>query len=281
MLNIVNMPKKDSTLRTIELIKEKGISPKEIHQATSIKYNTITNALGDNNRNFTIEQISEICEAFNFNQTYCVFGKGEKYGYKASDKIETKENLNLDDVKEIAKEILDKDRTISYLQSQMEILNSSHNEAMPIQQDVVYIPLVNQFAYAGYIDGYTDTTYMEQLPKIPFIVDKEGHGNYIAFEVKGDSMNNGTEESYLEGDRLYCREIQPHLWVSSKLHLRKWDFVIVHTDGIIVKRIINHDVENHTITIHSLNDMYPDRVIDLCEVKQIFNVIESVRPRRR
>ena len=156
-----------------------------------------------------------------------------------------------------------------------------YNEAAPIQQDVVYIPLVNQFAYAGYLDGYTDTTYMEQLPKIPFIVDKEGHGNYIAFEVKGDSMNNGTEESYLEGDRLYCREIQPHLWVSSKLHLRKWDFVIVHTDGIIVKRIIDHDVENHTITIHSLNDMYPDRVIDLCDVKQIFNVIESVRPRRR
>lgn len=156
-----------------------------------------------------------------------------------------------------------------------------YNEATPIQQDVVYIPLVNQFAYAGYLDGYTDCTYLDQLPKIPFIVDHEGHGNYIAFEVKGDSMNNGTEESYLEGDRLYCREIAPYLWATSKLHLRKWDFVIVHTDGIIVKRIIDHDVENHTITIHSLNDMYPDRVIDLCDVKQIFNVIESVRPRRR
>ena len=29
-----------------------------------------------------------------------------------------------------------------------------YNEATPIQQDVVYIPLVNQFAYAGYLDGY-------------------------------------------------------------------------------------------------------------------------------
>lgn len=167
-----------------------------------------------------------------------------------------------------------------------EMLNNAnpapkYSEAVPIQQDVVYIPLVNQFAYAGYLDGYSDCTYLDQLPKIPFIVDREGHGNYIAFEVKGDSMNDGTEESYLEGDRLYCREIQPHLWANSKLHLRKWDFVIVHTDGIIVKRIVDHNVENHTITIHSLNDMYPDRVIDLCEVKQIFNVIESVRPRRR
>ena len=125
-----------------------------------------------------------------------------------------------------------------------EMLNNSnpvpkYNEAVPIQQDVVYIPLVNQFAYAGYLDGYSDCTYLEQLPKVPFIVDHEGHGNYIAFEVKGDSMNNGTEESYLEGDRLYCREIQPHLWATSKLHLRKWDFVIVHEDGIVVKRIID------------------------------------------
>lgn len=155
------------------------------------------------------------------------------------------------------------------------------SSVVPIYQNVVYIPLVNQYAHAGYLDGYTDITYMDQLPKIPFIVDQEGHGNYIAFEVKGDSMNDGTEESYLEGDRLYCREIAPHLWATSKLHLRKWDFVIVHNDGIIVKRIIDHDVENHTITIHSLNDMYPDKVIDLCDVRQIFNVIESVRPRRR
>lgn len=153
--------------------------------------------------------------------------------------------------------------------------------AVPVRQDVVYIPLVNQYAHAGYLDGYGDVTYMEQLPQIPFIVDFEGKGNYVAFEVKGDSMNDGTENSYLEGDRLYCRELAPHLWVDSKLHLRKWDFVIVHEDGIIVKRIIDHNVENHTITVHSLNDMYPDKKIDLAEVRQIFNVIESVRPRRR
>lgn len=155
------------------------------------------------------------------------------------------------------------------------------SSAAAISQNVVYIPLVNQFAYAGYLGGYGDTTYLDQLPKIPFIVDYEGHGHYVAFEVKGDSMNDGTEDSYLEGDRLYCREIQSYLWATSRLHLRKWDFVIVHEDGILLKRIVEHDTENHTITVHSLNDMYPDKVIDLREVRQIFNVIESVRPRRR
>jgi len=147
--------------------------------------------------------------------------------------------------------------------------------------EIMNIPLVNQYAYAGYICGYGDREYIEDLPTIPFIVDHEGRGNYIAFEVKGDSMNDGTEESYLEGDRLLCREIDPSLWKTYKLHIRKWDFIIVHEEGILIKRIIDHDVENGFITIHSLNEFYPDKVLDLREVRQIFNVVELQRPRRR
>ncbi|WP_195350911.1 S24 family peptidase [Bacteroides nordii] len=155
-------------------------------------------------------------------------------------------------------------------------------EAIPLNQNyIINVPLVNQYAQAGYLCGFQDAAYMATLPTIPFIIDHEAKGNYVAFEVRGDSMNDGTEESYLEGDRLLCREIAPYLWAESKLHIRKWDFVIIHEEGILVKRIIDHNLENHTITIHSLNDMYSDRVIDLAEVRQIFNVIELQRPRRR
>lgn len=158
----------------------------------------------------------------------------------------------------------------------------SLDEASPIDEPIILrVPLVSQYAQAGYLCGYADAAYMATLPTIPYIVDHEAQGHYVAFEVKGDSMNDGTEDAILEGDRLLCREIMPHLWADSKLHIRKWDFVIVHTEGILVKRIINHDVENHTITIHSLNSMYPDKVINLSDVKQIFNVIELQRPRRR
>ena len=155
-------------------------------------------------------------------------------------------------------------------------------EAVPLNQNyIINVPLVNQYAQAGYLCGFQDAAYMATLPTIPFIIDHEAKGNYVAFEVRGDSMNDGTEESYLEGDRLLCREIAPYLWAESKLHIRKWDFVIIHEEGILVKRIIDHNLENHTITIHSLNDMYSDRAIDLAEVRQIFNVIELQRPRRR
>ena len=164
-----------------------------------------------------------------------------------------------------------------------EMLNTTQqNEAEQIDEPIILrVPLVSQYAQAGYLCGYADAAYMATLPTIPYIVDHEAQGHYVAFEVKGDSMNDGTEEAIIEGDRLLCREIMPHLWADSKLHIRKWDFVIVHKDGILVKRILDHDVEHHTITIHSLNSLYEDKVIDLADVRQIFNVVELQRPRRR
>lgn len=145
-------------------------------------------------------------------------------------------------------------------------------------------PFVSQRAYAGYRSGYADTEYIESLPTMAFPVDHTPLGKYLVFEVKGDSMDDGTYDSYLEGDLLLCREVRMDLWQDSKLHFNKWDFVIVHEDGVIVKRIIDHNVENHTITIHSLNpdkSKYPDEEIDLCNVRQVLNVVSMMRPRRR
>ena len=156
------------------------------------------------------------------------------------------------------------------------------NEASPRTMDVIVgIPLVSQYAYAGYLSGYGDPEYIDKLPRIDFTPDRHMTGNYIAFEVRGDSMNDGTADSYLEGELLICREVEPVYWKDSQLFINKRDFVIIHKEGILIKRIIAHDVENHTITIHSLNPMYQDEVLDLADVRQIFSVVESRRQRRR
>ncbi|NDW10077.1 S24 family peptidase [Dysgonomonas sp. 520] len=147
--------------------------------------------------------------------------------------------------------------------------------------NIKFIPLVSQYAYAGYLSGYADNEYQETLPKVPVLVDHELKGRYVMFEVKGDSMNDGSDQSILEGDRLLGREIRSDLW-KYKLHINKWDFIIVHrTDGILVKRITHHDTEQCTITLHSLNPEYEDRIVHLNDVAQIFNVIEVHRNRRR
>lgn len=143
------------------------------------------------------------------------------------------------------------------------------------------VPLVSQYAYAGYLSGYGDPEYVEQLPTIDFTPDREMTGNWLAFEVKGDSMDNGSKESYVEGEIVICREVEPDYWRDSRLFINKRDFVIVHEEGILIKRITEHNLQAHTITIHSLNPMYPDRILHLEQVRQIFSIVESRVQRRR
>nr|DAV17605.1 MAG TPA: repressor [Caudoviricetes sp.] len=141
---------------------------------------------------------------------------------------------------------------------------------------VMMVPLVNQYAQAGYMMGWADVAYIETLPKIPWIVDKEYKGKYISFEVRGDSMDDGMKHSYEQGDILLCREIGCDYW-KSKLHINAWDaFVIVHkTDGIVLKQIVDHDVEKGIITCHSFNPIYPDFTVDLRDIAQLFNVVKQ------
>lgn len=156
-------------------------------------------------------------------------------------------------------------------------------EAVPLNPNVIlYVPLVSQYAYAGYLNGYQNETYMENLPTIPYFPDADTTAeNFVAFEVRGDSMDDNTKDALSEGDTIICRELPQILWKDSQLPISRWDFVIVHEEGIIAKRITNHDVPNHTITIHSLNNFYPDRTIDLAKVKQIFCIVETRKNRRR
>jgi len=156
-----------------------------------------------------------------------------------------------------------------------------NNANVYIHENIMNVPLVNQYAYAGYMNGFNDPEFIEELPTIPFLVEKEHKGEYICFEVKGDSMDNGTHESYLERDILLCRNVRKDFW-KSKLHIDKWDFVIVDkNNGICVKRIIKHDVEKGIITCHSLNDYYEDFDIDLRDVSKIFNIVDIQRKRYR
>ncbi len=168
-----------------------------------------------------------------------------------------------------------------YLQKSRQILkyeNISNAVAVDLGDRIILnVPLVNQYAYAGYLSGFQDEEYVESLPTVPFIVDKEPKGKYVAFEIKGDSMNDGTSDSYLPGDVLLCREVKRELW-RSKLHIKKWDFVIVHrTKGVVFKKIVSHDTNNGHLDLHSLNPEYENFTVKMDDVLQILNVVQVMR----
>lgn len=152
------------------------------------------------------------------------------------------------------------------------------NETEPVTDPITKrVPLVNQYAYAGYLAGYKDQKYIDQLPIIPFDSEDDPNFRYMAFEMKGNSMDDGSRYSYIDGDKLFCQEIPLRMWDTSKLHTMNWNFVIVYKEGIIVRKIIDHDIQNRTIVAHPLNPFFNDELINLVDVYQIFHVLEYLR----
>ena len=113
------------------------------------------------------------------------------------------------------------------------------------------------------------------LPTFPVIVDRTYKGKYRCFEVEGDSMDDGTRNAICDRDIILGRDIKRDLW-KSKLHIKDWDFIIVHMDGITVKRIIEHDTDNGVIKCHSTNPLYDDFILNLDQIIELYNVIKIV-----
>lgn len=149
--------------------------------------------------------------------------------------------------------------------------------AKQVPFEFVNVPLIPIRARAGYLEGYGDPEYIGELPTFPVMTDKTFHGNYRCFEVEGDSMDNQTLNSILDGDVVLGREIKKDLW-HSKLHINQWKyFAIVHKDGILIKQIVDHNVDTGEIVCHSLNNWYGDDFkLKLAEVYELYNIIKIV-----
>lgn len=144
--------------------------------------------------------------------------------------------------------------------------------------------LVTQKASAGYLTGWGDQEYLNELPTHEVYVREYHKGIYRSFEAVGDSMNDGTEnslptiKSIPAGSIATGRLISRHLW-NSKLHINDFHryIIVTYEDGIIMKEIIAHNTETGIITCRSLNpnkDLYPDFDLDLQKVMQIFNIVQ-------
>lgn len=144
-----------------------------------------------------------------------------------------------------------------------------------------FAPLVPQVAYAGYLCGFADEEYIESLEKIPYILNEDSKGAVIAFEVSGDSMDDGSSMAYRNGDIVLCRELQLTDYRQMHLPIKTYDFVIVHNEGILVKSIKEHNIEKGTITIHSLNKFYGDVEMSLADIRKIFVVIQRISEQKR
>ncbi|MFD1770899.1 LexA family transcriptional regulator [Sphingobacterium suaedae] len=139
--------------------------------------------------------------------------------------------------------------------------------------------LVPVYAQAGYLSGYMDKEYLEELPKHYITVDKYVRGKYRSFEISGHSMDNGDiKEAMPDGTIATGRLVKREHW-QSRLHNHQWpNWIFVHkTEGIITKQIAHQDLENGILILRSLNpdkEKYPDFDVCLDDIEEIYNVVK-------
>ena len=150
---------------------------------------------------------------------------------------------------------------------------------LPDDSLVMQVPIIPYKAYASYLRGHSDPEFYEGLQTMPVPVDLAHKGAYLIFEVGGESMvNPGSRRSIWPGEKIIGRDLRREHW-KYKLHINSTDcWIIVHKDeGIVIKEISSHNIDNGEITLHSWNPdktEYPDYVVSLEDVEQIFNVVD-------
>ena len=101
----------------------------------------------------------------------------------------------------------------------------------------------------------------------------------MAFEVSGDAMDDGSSRAYQNGDIVICKVCLDYMVKNNGLHIDGKEYIIVHKEGILLKRIIDLDMNSGKLILRSFNPTYRDLELDLADVKQLL-VVEYQQKRK-
>jgi transcriptional regulator with XRE-family HTH domain len=133
------------------------------------------------------------------------------------------------------------------------------------KKDNENIEMVPAKAAAGYLTGYADPTFIQELTKfrLPFLPA----GTFRAFEIKGDSMLPIQPGSVIVGE-----------YIDNWKHIKDGHTYIILTkhDGIVFKRMFNQVEENGTLILRSDNTSYPAYPIKIEEVLEVWKAVLNI-----
>ncbi|WP_288945589.1 S24 family peptidase [uncultured Porphyromonas sp.] len=140
--------------------------------------------------------------------------------------------------------------------------------------EFVKVPVVPYGARAGVTGDYEQIFASEEYEAVMIPKDKVRGGKYLVFTVTGDSM----EPELRARDRILAKHVEHTYWQEMPLHIhsyRVW-VLITRDEGILTKQIVEHNVEERTVRLHSFNPIYPDFTISLEGVLDIFHATEII-----
>ena len=135
------------------------------------------------------------------------------------------------------------------------------------------IPFVPVKAAAGYLAGYSDPEFIDELNT--FTLPMLSGGDYRAFEIVGDSMMPTPSGSVIVGERVSSLE---------ELKNSNTYIVVSKTEGIVYKRIMKSNRQKNKYTLVSDNPAYQPYTVnaeDIVEVWQAQMVISRANTQQR
>jgi transcriptional regulator with XRE-family HTH domain len=120
-------------------------------------------------------------------------------------------------------------------------------------------------ASAGYLAGYDDAEYIEQLQKIklPFLPT----GKHRAFPIKGDSMLPMKDGSFVIGRFIEDR---------SEIKTGRTYVLLTLNEGMVYKRVMNNIDFNNSLLLISDNKAYHDYSVPINEVLELWEFTCSI-----
>lgn len=135
------------------------------------------------------------------------------------------------------------------------------------------IPFIPVKAAAGYLNGYGDPEFIDELNT--FTLPMLAGGDYRAFEIVGDSMMPTPSGSVIVGERVSSLE---------EVKTNQTYIVVSKTDGIVYKRILRNNRQKTKLTLVSDNPAYQPYTVnadDVLEVWQAQMVISKANTQQR
>ena len=142
---------------------------------------------------------------------------------------------------------------------------------------LVTTPLVTVEQYGRYLEQYPDPNYIQSLHYIGFTIDHVSVGHYMSFEISNDSMDNGTINRVPKEAIVLVKLVSGNKVGTMLKNKPDTNWIIVHKNGIMCKRITFSDRTKKVLTCQSLNNSpeYPDFEINIDDVKQFYKILKK------
>lgn len=138
-------------------------------------------------------------------------------------------------------------------------VNSHGNKFMQTPSGMLMeVPVVPFAAMGSPLDEFAELIRDNGFEHVSFPVDGVHRGSYYAFRVEGDSMDDGTRDSFQPGDIVLVRELDRSDW-APRLHFGKWPYWARHSWATIAASL---DIPNETIAA-ALGHSYGNRVTSI------------------